>query len=1193
MRVDALHLHAYGPFTDRTLDFRSGSFQLVYGHNEAGKSSMLRAIEAGLFGILPRTQDNFLHDNKNLRIGLELSNDDGKQLQFKRRKGTKGTLLSLDGEEAKLPENSLDAFLRGLERDRFRDMHCIDHDVFRSGGQVMLDLKGLAGDTLLAASDTIRFLELEKELANDLGELYGTRKGQLRDIKKNYEAARKDRKTSEVSAADWTKLKDQAQKLERRRDELREQIRAQDTQLIRFERLSTALPKIASLKIKEQELEAKREELKKLLGDDAPTSLPQDYSAENRRDCEANIVSSKRSIAELEAQLREYNARLEKIQESPGLINLGDEIDNLQQRLETQRSGIEERQQLCSELELAEREVKRLMHELGLQIPLDEIPERQLRRDHKREIQQLVSDERSIAESIESLEKQRRQFQQELDANRQMQDQLGDVIDVSTLELRLKEVERYDDIENQIAEQRTTLVKRQEDAEVLVARIPYWDGSLDEVDRVPLPLAETIDRFDAEFAELEHEQKSIDESIQEIRSELKKIQQEVAAEKKITSVVTEDELNRFRQRRDHGWSLVRQSWLEEEDASAVQEFASELPLDQAYEQCVGEADDVADRLRRESDRLTTLAVLEGQQADLSEKIELLEKKRLGIQQQHQQKLELWQSEWAPAGITEARPPKDMRGWLNKWSELRESARKIIEIRQDCERLEAVRDSAMAKLHAAFRACGIESTADSLAMLLSQATQLVTKQQDLARNQNSLQDKQRDLASNLETVEADLKLARERKAAWRESWVAAMGQIDCDPDTTSARAQTLTEGLEDLTQKYEELLTRKNRIESIEESAKLFVHDVAKAAEQSMVSEFSDIEVADTEIALGVAKRLLLYFREAQRNAQQAATIREEQEKCEQRLTQHRDAMRSQELALDEFVKVAGVDSPELLAPLEEFSQLQRNCASMKDDIRISAGGIDFAEFVGQAEGYDDAALAADIRDLKNELKQQRESEHEIRLEQNDIQRKIDAIDGNSAVALADQQMMNLGSTAAEVANRCARLMIAQHILREQIGRYRESNQDPLLAKASDYFSAMACGEFTGLDTEYDDQGQRVIVGRRRSLGDDPPELVRVEQMSDGTRDPVFLALRLAYLQRRASQHEVMPLIVDDILIHLDDDRALATLQVLAEISTEMQVLFFTHHDRIRQLALSNLPSDILTVHELHRRGSQDQMLESA
>ena len=189
MRVDALHLHAYGPFTGRTLDFRSGSFQLVYGHNEAGKSSMLRAIEAGLFGILPRTQDNFLHDNKNLRIGLELSNDDGKQLQFKRRKGTKGTLLSLDGEEAKLPENSLDAFLRGLERDRFRDMHCIDHDVFRSGGQVMLDLKGLAGDTLLAASDTIRFLELEKELANDLGELYGTRKGQLRDIKKNYEAA--------------------------------------------------------------------------------------------------------------------------------------------------------------------------------------------------------------------------------------------------------------------------------------------------------------------------------------------------------------------------------------------------------------------------------------------------------------------------------------------------------------------------------------------------------------------------------------------------------------------------------------------------------------------------------------------------------------------------------------------------------------------------------------------------------------------------------------------------------------------------------------------------------------------------------------------------------------------------------------------------------------------------------------------
>jgi len=46
----------------------------------------------------------------------------------------------------------------------------------------------------------------------------------------------------------------------------------------------------------------------------------------------------------------------------------------------------------------------------------------------------------------------------------------------------------------------------------------------------------------------------------------------------------------------------------------------------------------------------------------------------------------------------------------------------------------------------------------------------------------------------------------------------------------------------------------------------------------------------------------------------------------------------------------------------------------------------------------------------------------------------------------------------------------------------------------------------------------------------------------------------------------MPFIVDDILIRFDDDRARATLEVLADLSKKTQVLFFTHHARLAELA---------------------------
>jgi uncharacterized protein YhaN len=64
MRFRRIEIPAYGPFTNFAVEFAKGAgdFHLVYGPNEAGKSSLLRAMRALLFGIHGQTTDNFLHD---------------------------------------------------------------------------------------------------------------------------------------------------------------------------------------------------------------------------------------------------------------------------------------------------------------------------------------------------------------------------------------------------------------------------------------------------------------------------------------------------------------------------------------------------------------------------------------------------------------------------------------------------------------------------------------------------------------------------------------------------------------------------------------------------------------------------------------------------------------------------------------------------------------------------------------------------------------------------------------------------------------------------------------------------------------------------------------------------------------------------------------------------------------------------
>lgn len=92
--------------------------------------------------------------------------------------------------------------------------------------------------------------------------------------------------------------------------------------------------------------------------------------------------------------------------------------------------------------------------------------------------------------------------------------------------------------------------------------------------------------------------------------------------------------------------------------------------------------------------------------------------------------------------------------------------------------------------------------------------------------------------------------------------------------------------------------------------------------------------------------------------------------------------------------------------------------------------------------------------------------------------------------------------------------------------------------------------------------------------------VDVAGLSDGTRDQLYLSLRLASLVRRAEAAESMPLVLDDVLIQLDDQRASAALGALAEVSRTMQVLFFTHHARLVELARAAVPAGELVVHEL-------------
>ena len=183
-------------------------------------------------------------------------------------------------------------------------------------------------------------------------------------------------------------------------------------------------------------------------------------------------------------------------------------------------------------------------------------------------------------------------------------------------------------------------------------------------------------------------------------------------------------------------------------------------------------------------------------------------------------------------------------------------------------------------------------------------------------------------------------------------------------------------------------------------------------------------------------------------------------------------------------------------------------------------------------------------------------------------------ESNAAEAAAAAQLHL--ARVRENAERWCRVKLAGHLLSREIERYREENQGPLLTTSSSFFSRLTLGAFAGIKAGFDDKDRPCL----RCVRADGTTEVDVSGLSDGTRDQLYLSLRLASLVRRAEIAEPMPLVLDDVLIQLDDQRAAAALGVLAEVSRRMQVLFFTHHARLVDLARAAVAADELVVHKL-------------
>jgi len=1149
VRLAALDLVAFGRFTDTRLAFTNTSpdFHLLYGANEAGKTTALEAVRALLYGIPERTPYAFLHPNTELRVAGELAID-GAVHAVVRRKGRKNTLQDPSGRP--LDDAMLGRALAAMEREQFQRMFALTHGDLVAGGEEIVEGKGDAGQALFGAGQGgMQLAALLRGMQEEADGLFRPRAstrplneklGRLRDLDKQV----RDR---QLSGDQWAKQQREASRAAKQLAETKERLEALGSEQTGLRRLQRTVPLLGKL--------AQCAEQLAQLGD--VIALPDDFDERRRKALQQEETAS-RSLETLGAKLEAAREKAAGIEVPEPLLQRAAEIKELQERLGGHSKGEKDSVGLRAKYRAHVERATELLAKLPGSPILDEaisiVPDIGV----QTAVEDLASRRKSLDEALRAAAEELETCGERISEAQSKLEQLPEERDSTLLRQAVSAARRRGDLEATLAGLEDDLAKSRQAAESLLAQLGLWQGELPEAMTLSVPLDSTVQDFSARFRKLEDEGRRLAEREAELSARQGSLQQDLDELGLAGAVPLETDLLAARETREEGWQLIKRRYLMGQDVDLTG-YAPAGDADAVYEGHVQEADTIADRLRRESQRVHQRAQLESDLNTVAAEIEALTQRRSEHAAACEGLLEQWGSHWAPAGM-EPLSPDEMKEWLARLVGVRTAAERVADLtRRRDEARAAVAEAAQGLAdELAALSEDVHGAQGELGTLLQLAETVIDRAATVSKEREQLtRDLERALPDQTRRRQA-VEKARHDLQQWALDWEAKTASLRLGDQPTAAQGLAVLRVYREVADEHGRAAELQRRLEGIEREANQFSQDVQRLTGE-LAPDLTDLAPADATREL---QSRLTAGGQARASLQQ---LSEQIAGHEEEVLQAREALLQARRELAALAALAQCDVSLLQTAWERheaYVRLSGDVDEIEGGLATAGDGKSLAELRVEAEGADLDGIGARLATLEAEaeaLGGQRDQQQKDLWE---LQHALKAMDGNDEASVSADERQALIADLRDDADRYLTLAVARQLLSQAIAAYREENQGPLLQRAGELFSRVTGGAFAGLATQYGDSDDPILVGVRASGG----PAVAVEGMSDGTCDQLFLALRLAAIEQHSRQSEPLPLIVDDILIRFDDDRARATLEALGEMAMHCQVIFFTHHRRIQQLA---------------------------
>jgi hypothetical protein len=717
-----------------------------------------------------------------------------------------------------------------------------------------------------------------------------------------------------------------------------------------------------------------------------------------------------------------------------------------------------------------------------------------------------------------------------------------------------------------LAEARVEQSMAREDLAEAALQLDPPAADLDAFARAPMPRASDLARFQAAFDGAREEAREAARTRESVENEMREATGRIATLVAGRPLATAERIDEARAARDEAWWPLRAALIGAGDPPPAVALPAAVT---EFERLKSEADRRSDDANSDADRLAKHAI-ETLRLDEARRRYALAQAAEGLASERMASTEReWRELWAGVCV-QPRPPADMREWASGVSQLlaergklRARQTKLDEEQRDLSCVEPILAAlaleggltAIEGLDCALLAERVERRLEEMAGAWEASREVETRYSEARRRLDEAAREEGEVAARL--------------ANWRASWDTAVDAVALDAGASIEAAETALEVWDKAFNDAENHRDRARRVAGMKRNMGEFESDA-----HGLIARCA-LDAADLPCETGA--RLL--------NERLVETRRAETQRIDAaaRLELARQALEGararQETAEEALASMAarlplGVDPAAILGRERERVLVAEALHQCRLHLIELADGVDEMRLAKEMMGFDPDAAAARLAELARRDEELGRIENDLYAQRSHRLREREALEAGVGAEEAWQQRRNAEAELLESARRWAVLKAASALLGGALERHRTARRDPLMTRAGAIFAMLTGGAFEGLDQSFDDGDELRLVGVRRG-----GERVPVAGLSEATRDQLYLALRLAYIEDYASRAEAPPFIGDDIFASFDPARTGHGLEALAAIGDRVQPILFTHHAHVVDAARARLgeAADIIRI----------------